>query len=122
MNKTFGPYSPIRIIGNIAFISGQIGVDPETEVAAEDITSQTNQVMKNMKAILQSEHLNLESVVKTTVFLTDMNNFQAMNAAYEQWFEGPRPARSAVAVKELPRVAGDTKLLVEIEAIAVVSE
>lgn len=118
MTNTFGPYTPVRKTGSLIFISGQIGINPQTKIAPTDITAQTNQAMENMKRLLESENLSLDMVVKTTVFLTDMNNFQAMNEAYEKWFQGPRPARSAVAVRELPRVAGDTTLLVEIEAVA----
>jgi 2-iminobutanoate/2-iminopropanoate deaminase len=115
---TYGPYSPIRTAGNLLFISGQIGVNPDTNVISPDITEQTKQVLQNMKQVLASRGTSLHSVVKTTVFLTDMNDFNAMNAVYEQTFEAPRPTRSTVCVKELPRVSNDVPLVVEIEAIA----
>lgn len=118
MSESYGPYTPIRHVGNLYFISGQVGIDPETKAASGLISEQTEQVLKNLQAMLATEGLELKHVVKTTVFLTTMGNFAAMNEVYEQYFAVPRPARSAVAVAELPRVAGDTHLLVEIEAIA----
>jgi 2-iminobutanoate/2-iminopropanoate deaminase len=118
MSETYGPYAPIRQVGNLYFISGQVGIDPETKTAYGIITEQTEQVLKNLKAVLATAELELKHVVKTTVFLTDMRYFAAVNEIYEKYFEAPRPARSAVAVLELPRVAGDTRLLVEIEAVA----
>lgn len=118
MSESYGPYSPIRKVGNIYFISGQVGIDPVTKVASGIVKAQTNQALNNLQAVLVSEGLELKDVIKTTVFLTDMRNFAAINEAYESYFKIPRPARSTVAVVELPRVAGDTHLLVEIEAIA----
>jgi 2-iminobutanoate/2-iminopropanoate deaminase len=118
MSTTFGPYTPVRQAGNFLFVSGQVGVDPATKTAPADVAAQTAQALKNLEAVLQSADAKLQHVVKTTVFLTDMDNFAAMNEAYERAFPAPRPARSAVAVRELPRVAGDTSVLVEIEAVA----
>lgn len=118
MSAAYGPYTPVRQAGNFYFISGQIGVHPETKAAAPDIAGQVEQTLANLEAVLAAAGLELDQVVKTTVFLTDMANFAAMNEVYEKHFAGPRPARSAVAVRELPRVAGDTTLLVEIEAVA----
>lgn len=118
MSESYGPYTPIRQVGNLYFISGQIGIDPETKSVSGLISEQAEQVLKNLQAVLATEGLELKHVVKTTVFLTTMGNFAAVNEVYEQYFAVPRPARSAVAVTELPRVAGDTHLLVEIEAIA----
>jgi 2-iminobutanoate/2-iminopropanoate deaminase len=118
MSETYGPYTPIRKVGSLYFISGQVGIDPETRAAPGIITEQTTQVLKNLQSVLASEGLELKHVVKTTVFLTDMGNFKTFNEVYKQYFEAPRPARSCVAVAELPRVAGTTRILVEIEAIA----
>lgn len=118
MSESYGPYTPIRQVGNLYFISGQIGIDPVTKIAPGTIKDQTAQALKNLQAVLASKGLELNHVVKTTVFLTDMRNFAAMNDVYESYFDAPRPARSAVAVVELPRVAGDMHLLVEIEAVA----
>lgn len=117
MSESYGPYSPIRQVGNLYFVSGQIGVDPETKLASDVIANQTEQTLKNLQAVLKSSGLELKHVVKTTVFLTDMRNFAAMNEVYKKYFDVPRPARSTVAVAELPHVAGATHLLVEIEAV-----
>lgn len=119
MSESYGPYTPIRQVGNLYFISGQVGIDPETKTASGIITEQTKQVLQNLQAVLATEGLGLKDVVKTTVFLTDMGNFKTVNEVYEQYFTVPRPARSAVAVAELPRVAGTTRILIEIEAVAV---
>ena len=118
MSQTFGPYSPIRNIANIFYTSGQIGVDPDTKKASTDIGAQTERALLNLQAVLGSAGLTLNDVIKTTVYLTDMSDFTAMNEVYEQRFNAPRPARTTISVKELPRVAGETKLLVEIDAIA----
>lgn len=117
-NNQFGPYSPIRKSGSFYFVSGQVGVDPATGKASDDIAQQTRQVLRNLSAVLESVGLRLDQVVKTTVFLADMSDFGAMNTVYESLFSAPRPARSTIAVKELPRVGDEAPLLVEIEAIA----
>ncbi len=110
-----GPYSQAIESNGMVFVSGQLPIDPETGVfASSDITGQTRQSLTNMRNILESEGLSLSNVVKTTVFLSDMNNFAAMNEVYSSFFSSPFPARSAVAVKTLPKDA-----LVEIECIAV---
>lgn len=118
MSASYGPYTPVQQAGNFYFVSGQIGVNPETKTAPADIAGQVEQTLTNMASVLASAGLQLEDVVKTTVFLTDIGYFSAMNEVYEKHFAAPRPARSAIAVRELPRVAGDTQLLVEIEAVA----
>ena len=115
---TYGPYTPARPAGNLIFVSGQVGVDPTTKTAARGVTEQTKQVLTNMKNVLTNSGATLQDVMKTTVFLTDMDDFAAMNEVYEQLFEAPRPARSTICVKELPRVGGDTPICVEIEAVA----
>ena len=108
-----GPYSQAIDTGSMVFISGQIPVNPETGEIAGDIKSQTAQSLANVKAILAEAGLTVDNVVKTTVFLSDMANFVPMNEVYAEVFTAPFPARSAVAVKELPK-----QVLVEIEVIA----
>lgn len=109
-----GPYSQAIDAGAFVFVSGQIPVNPADGSIAEGITAQTAQSISNLTAILAEAGLSLDNVVKTTVFLADMGDFAAMNAVYAERFTAPFPARSAVAVKELPK-----QVLVEIEAIAV---
>ncbi|MBQ7145678.1 MAG: RidA family protein [Lachnospiraceae bacterium] len=109
-----GPYSQAVKVGTLVFVSGQIPVDPATgEFAGPDIETQTHQSLKNLKAILEEAGSGLEKVVKTTVFLQDMNDFAAMNGVYAQYFKEPFPARAAVQVGRLPKDA-----LVEIECVA----
>ncbi|MDE6860973.1 MAG: RidA family protein [Duncaniella sp.] len=108
-----GPYSQAIKCGNILFCSGQIPVNPATGEIPEGITAQTAQSLANVKALLEASGASLDKVVKTTVFLADMSLFGDMNAVYAQTFAEPFPARSAVAVRELPK-----KVLVEIEVIA----
>ncbi len=108
-----GPYSQATEAGNMVFVSGQLPIDPISGKMADDITSQTTQSIDNLEAILSAAGLGLENVVKTTVFLADMSLFGDMNAVYSARFTAPFPARSAVAVRQLPKDA-----LVEIEAIA----
>jgi 2-iminobutanoate/2-iminopropanoate deaminase len=109
-----GPYSQAVAAGDFVFLSGQLGVNPATgEFAAENVAGQATQVFKNIEAVLAAAGLGFENVVKTTVFLADMADFAAMNEVYAHHFSVPYPARSAVAVKTLPKNA-----LVEIEVIA----
>ena len=109
-----GPYSQAIQIGNLVYTSGQIPIDPATGVFVEGgIREQTRQSLLNVKAILEEAGLTMSDVVKTTVFLADMNDFADMNAVYAEFFAEPYPARSAVAVKMLPKGA-----LVEIEVVA----
>ncbi|MBD5247895.1 MAG: RidA family protein [Barnesiella sp.] len=108
-----GPYSQAIDAGPFVFISGQIPVNPATGEIPEGIAPQTAQSIANIKAILAEAGLTIDNVVKTTVLLADMNDFGAMNAVYADNFTAPFPARSAVAVKELPK-----QVLVEIEVIA----
>lgn len=109
-----GPYSQAIKAGNMLFCSGQIPVDPATGIVPEGIKAQTAQSLANVKAILAAAGASIENVVKTTVFLADMRLFGEMNEVYAQNFTEPFPARSAVAVRELPK-----QVLVEIEVIAV---
>lgn len=110
---TIGPYSQAIDTGTFVYASGQLPIDPKTGTMPEGIKKQTAQSLANVKAILAEAGLNLSNVVKTTVFLSDMANFGAMNEVYAENFSAPFPARSAVAVKELPKQA-----LVEIEVVA----
>ena len=109
-----GPYSQAVQVGEFLFVSGQVPIDPDTGAVVEgDIAVQARQSLSNLKAILNAAGTNMGAVVKTTVFLADMNDFAAMNEVYAQFFQEPFPARSAVQVARLPK---DAK--VEIEAIA----
>lgn len=109
-----GPYSQAIEVNGMVFASGQIPLDPATgNVVEGGIKEQTRQALTNAKAIMEGAGLTLANVVKTTVFMADMNDFAAMNEVYATFFSAPYPARSAVAVKALPKGA-----LVEIECIA----
>ncbi|GHV57981.1 reactive intermediate/imine deaminase [Bacteroidia bacterium] len=111
-----GPYSQAIQAGNLLFLSGQLGIDPATgDFVPGAVSEQTEQVFKNIRAVLAEANLTLDNVVKTTVFLSDMADFAAMNVVYGNHFTQPYPARSAVAVKTLPKNG-----LVEIEVIAVI--
>jgi 2-iminobutanoate/2-iminopropanoate deaminase len=116
--KTFGPYTPVRQAGDLYFVSGQVGVDPTTGEAALDVAAQTRQVLDNLAHVLQTAGLGMDDVVKTTIYVTDMADFAAINAVYMTYFAEPRPARATVGVAALPNVAKNTPLKVEIEAIA----
>ena len=112
--SAIGPYSQAIQCGNLVFTSGQIPIDPATGVFVEGgIKEQTRQSLLNVKAVLEEAGLTMGHVVKTTVFMADMNDFADMNAVYAEFFIEPYPARSAVAVKTLPKGA-----LVEIEVVA----
>ena len=109
-----GPYSQAIRVGNLVYTSGQSPIDPATGAFAEGgIKEQTRQSLNNVKAILEEEGLAMDNVVKTTVFMADMGDFAEMNGVYAEFFTEPYPARSAVAVKTLPKGA-----LVEIEVVA----
>ena len=109
-----GPYSQAVEANGMLFISGQIPVDPATGFVPEGIKAQTEQVMKNIAAILQEAGYKFEDVVKTTCLLSDIANFGAMNEVYAQYFLVNPPARAAFAVRDLPK-----GVMVEIESIAV---
>lgn len=111
-----GPYSQGIRAGDMVFCSGQLGLDPATgQFAADTVEGQTRRALQNLKAVLEAAGTDLAHVVKTTVFLSDMANFKAMNGVYAEFFTDAPPARSTIAVRELP-LSG----LVEIEAIAVI--
>ncbi len=108
-----GPYSQAVKVGDLVFTSGQIPIDPESgNIEAKDITAQTEQVMKNLGAVLAAAGSSFEKAVKTTCFLADIKDFAAFNEVYGKYFT-QKPARSCVAVKDLPKGA-----LVEVEVIA----
>ena len=112
-----GPYNQAIQVGNLVYTSGQIPIDPATGNFVEGgIKEQTRQSLLNVKAILEEAGLTMSDVIKTTVFMADMNDFSDMNAVYSEFFPEPYPARSAVAVKTLPKGA-----LAEIEVVAGVS-
>ncbi len=112
--KPIGPYSQAIRTNGILYVSGQVALDPKTEeMAGGDIRQQTERVLENVKGILEAAGSNMHHVVKTTVFLKDMNEFAAMNEVYAKYFTSAAPARSTVQVARLPKDA-----LVEIEVIA----
>ncbi len=108
-----GPYSQAIDCGSFVYASGQIPVNPETGEIPEGITAQARQSLANVKAILEEAGLTMENVVKTTCFLADMSDFVPFNEVYAEAFSAPYPARSCVAVKELPK-----QVLCEVEVIA----
>ncbi|MEJ2187227.1 MAG: RidA family protein [Gemmatimonadota bacterium] len=113
--EAIGPYSQAVVAGNLVFTAGQIALDPATmQIVDGDIRVQTDRVLRNIAAVLQAAGVSLQSVVKTTVFLKDMNDFAAMNEVYGEHFAGHKPARSAVEAARLPK-----DVLVEIETVAV---
>jgi 2-iminobutanoate/2-iminopropanoate deaminase len=114
--KPIGPYSQAIRANGFLFVSGQVGFDPQTgEFVGTDVRSQTERVLENLKAILEAAGVTLHHVVKTTVFLKDMNDFPAMNEVYAKYFSAAPPARSTVQAARLPKDA-----LVEIDVVAVV--
>lgn len=114
-----GPYSQAIRYGQFIYTSGQIPLDPVSgEIVGDDVTAQAHRVLQNLQAVLQAAGSSLQRVVKTTIFLTTMDHFQAVNAVYATYFtDDALPARSTVAVAELPR-----KSLVEIECVALAEE
>ena len=113
-----GPYSQAVRVGSTIYCAGQIPLDPKSgQIVAGDIAAQTGRVLDNITAVLQAEGVSLESIVKTTIFLTDLADFQAVNEIYGSYFKQAPPARSTVQVPALPKGAR-----VEIEAIAVADQ
>ena len=112
--EAIGPYSQAMKLGSFVFTAGQIALDPDTmEIVGDDVAAQTERVMANLRAILEKAGSGLDAVLKTTVYLADMDDFAAMNEVYADHFGDHRPARSTVAVRTLPR-----NVRVEIDAIA----
>lgn len=113
--KAVGPYSPAVRTGNLVFLSGQVGLNPETsQLVGPGIEEQTVQVLANLKAVLAGVGLSFKDVVKSAIFLTDLSNFQTVNKIYGEGLEGHKPARSTIQVSALPLGA-----IVEIEMTAV---
>jgi 2-iminobutanoate/2-iminopropanoate deaminase len=116
--QAIGPYSQAVRLQNLIFCSGQIPLNPNTgELVSEGIRDQTHQVLKNLKSVLEAAKTDLKHVLKTTVFLTNLQHFNDLNEVYGEYFQGVFPARSTIQVAALPRGA-----MVEIEAIAVIPE
>lgn len=113
--EAIGPYSQGVIYNNMIFASGQIAINPKTKSIPQGIKEQTKQVLDNITGILTSAGSSMANVIKTTVFIKDMNDFTAMNEVYETYFQKPFPARSTIEVARLPK-----DVLVEIEVIAYV--
>jgi 2-iminobutanoate/2-iminopropanoate deaminase len=114
--QAIGPYSQAMVVGEMVYTSGQLGLDPVTMELKSTVVEQAHQACKNLMAVLEEAGTSIENVVKTTVFLDDINDFVAVNEVYAQYFKEPYPARSAVEVGNLPKLAK-----VEIEAIATLS-
>ncbi len=112
-----GPYSQAIRVGNLVFTAGQIGIDPKTGQLQEGLEAQTRQVMANLQAVLRAAGADLSTVVKTTIYMTDLSAFKTVNAIYGEYFTQDPPARSTVQVAALPLGA-----LIEIEAVALVPE
>ena len=112
--EAIGPYSQAQTVGGFVFTSGQIGLDPATGELREGLEAQCEQVFKNLSAVLEAAESDIGKSVKTTIYITDMNDFAVVNGIYEKYFSEPYPARSCVEVSELPKGA-----LVECEIIAV---
>lgn len=110
-----GPYSQAMIANGMVFTSGQIALTPEGEMVDGDVSAQCTQVISNLKAVLEAAGSSFDQVIKTTIFLADMDDFVAVNAIYADAFGNHKPSRSTVAVKTLPKNA-----LVEIDAIALI--
>jgi len=111
--EAVGTYSQGVAVNGTYYFSGQIGIDPKSQQLVEGFGPQLNQIMKNIDGLLTSQGLKRDNIIKTSIFLTDLNNFAAVNTAYTEFFQAPYPARSTVEVPKLPKGA-----LVEIEVIA----
>ena len=115
--QAIGPYSQAMIANGMVFTSGQIALSPEGEIVCDDVVGQCEQVLKNLSEVLKEAGADLSSVIKTTIFLSDMDDFKAVNEVYAKYFSEHKPARSTVAVKTLP-----LNVKVEIDCIAMVLE
>lgn len=114
--KAIGPYSQAVKFGNLVFVSGQIGKDPKTDELAEGIKLQTERAFESLKNVLEAGNSDINNVLKTTVYLANMNDYTVMNDIYATYFQKPYPARATVQVAKLPKGA-----LVEIECIAYIN-
>ncbi|SFV53680.1 Bona fide RidA/YjgF/TdcF/RutC subgroup [hydrothermal vent metagenome] len=108
-----GPYSQAVVANGLIYTSGQIGMDETGTIVADDVVNQTHQVMKNLFYVLEEANVHFNDVIKTTIFLTDMNDFEKVNEVYAHYFGLHKPVRSTVAVKTLPK-----NVLIEIDCIA----
>ena len=115
--QAIGPYSQAIQSGNLLFISGQLGLDFTGNLIAEDVAAQTRQVLENIKLIIEAAGFKMDDIVKTTIYLNDLNDFTIVNNIYSEYFQPPYPARACIQVAKLPK---DGK--VEIEAIASVTK
>ena len=113
--SAIGPYSQAVVLNGMVYTSGQIALTPDGQMLEDDVSIQTKQVLKNLKAVLVEAGSSLQNVVKTTIFIADMDDFATINEIYAEAFGSHKPARSTVAVKTLPKNA-----LVEIDAVALV--
>lgn len=116
-SKAVGPYSPAVLYGDLIFVSGQIGINPQTGSLVEGIKAQTKQALTNMQNTLDDSNSSLANVLKTTVYLSDMNDYLVVNEIYATFFAKPYPARAAIQVAKLPKGA-----LIEIDCIAYVKD
>ncbi len=115
--QAIGPYSQAIVANGMVFTSGQIALNPQGEIVCDDVAGQTEQVLKNLSEVLKEAGADLSSVVKTTIFLSDMDDFKTVNEVYAKYFGEHKPARSTVAVKTLP-----LNVKVEIDCIAMLLE
>ena len=115
--EALGPYSHAMVVNNLVFTSGQIPLDTEGNIVSDDVKEQTKQVLDNLSVVLEEAGSDLNSVVKATIFISDMNEFQQINEVYGQYFNEHKPARSCVEVARLPK---DVK--VEIELVSKIKE
>ncbi len=115
--QAIGPYSQAMVANGMVFTSGQIALSPDGEIVCDDVVGQCEQVLKNLSEVLKEAGTDLSSVVKTTIFLSDMDDFKAVNEVYAKYFSDHKPARSTVAVKTLP-----LNVKVEIDCIAMLLE
>jgi len=114
LTPPIGPYSPSVSYGDLIFVSGQIGIDPTTNILKQGIDEQTAQIFENLKIILNNNNSDLNHIIKTTIFITDMKQFESINKIYGSYFNNHFPARSTIEVVSLPKNAN-----IEIECIAV---
>lgn len=112
--KPIGPYSHSVNYGDLIFVSGQIGIDPKSNTLKQGIQEQTVQIFENLKAILKNNNSDLNHITKTTIFITDLKNFEVVNKIYGSYFQNQFPARSTIEINSLPKNA-----VIEIECIAV---
>lgn len=115
----YGPYSPVFKAGDTYFVSGQLGVDGKTKTAPKTIEEQTHLLFANLKQLLADNNLGLDNIVKTTIYLTDIDDFAKVNDIYMTYFNEPRPARACVQVAQLPKVTiNGVPVLIEMDAVA----